>query len=100
MFFIVAFVHSLKRYLLEYVSIWIYSRCIPFAVWVLCVLFAQFVRMSMYCYYQFCYVCTTGCRFFHAARLVMLLSSLCVCVCNLWLQMKHMTYEKFETQSN
>jgi hypothetical protein len=38
MFVIVAFVHSLKRYLLKYSSFWIYSRCSPFAAWVLSVM--------------------------------------------------------------
>jgi hypothetical protein len=39
MFFIVVVIHSFNRYLLEYFSFWIYSRNIPFAAWVLCVLF-------------------------------------------------------------
>jgi hypothetical protein len=44
MFFIVVVVHSFKRYLLEYLSFWIYSHSIPFAAWVLCILFVQFVK--------------------------------------------------------
>jgi hypothetical protein len=34
----VVVVQSFKRYLLEYLSFWIYSRGIPFVAWVLCVL--------------------------------------------------------------
>jgi hypothetical protein len=50
MLFFVVGVHSFKRYLLESTRIsrcWIYLRCLPFAAWVLNVLFVQFVRMSM-----------------------------------------------------
>jgi hypothetical protein len=46
MFFIVV-VYSFEKYLLEYFSLWIYSCCIAFATWVLCVLFVQLIRMLM-----------------------------------------------------
>jgi hypothetical protein len=48
MFFIMAVVRSFERHLLESIShCWIYSHRIPFVAWVLCVLFVQFVRMSL-----------------------------------------------------
>jgi hypothetical protein len=78
MFFIVIAVHSLKTCLLESISrCCVHSRCIPFASWVLCVLFLQFVRMLI-CFRQFCYVCTIDCKIFHAARVVILLNGLCM----------------------
>lgn len=81
MFFNVAASYSFRRFLFEHFLFWIYSCSSPFAAWLLCVLFVQFVRMSMWYYYQCFYVCSSGCRLFIPVRLV-ILSGWCVYI--LW----------------
>jgi hypothetical protein len=39
--------NGLKDICLSISSCWIYSPCILFVAWVLCILFLQFVRMSI-----------------------------------------------------
>jgi hypothetical protein len=58
------------------------------------------VRMSMWSYYQFRYVCTIGCRFLHAARLDILLSGLCVYILFLWEISRSHAISNFYIQCN
>jgi hypothetical protein len=59
-------------------KVFLVAGLIRAAAWILCVLFVQFVRMSCTVIISVVMYAQLVCRFFHAARLIMLLSALCV----------------------